>query len=267
MEPKDRIIVALDIDQVDKATHLVTELSPHVGLFKIGLELIYTMLVWLVTAPEADEGARRLEEVQGLFRALGGRVFLDGKLMDIPNTVAGAMRALARLELKLANVHCLGGAEMMKAASGVTGRPKLLGVTLLTSLNYDGLQNLGLMPMDILREPDRTTIETRRVEQCVARLALMAKSVGLDGVIASPREIAIVREGCGKGFLIVTPGVRPEWAAAGDQKRVMTPGEAVKAGADYLVIGRPITQPPSAIGTPVDAACKIADEIAAALAA
>ncbi len=267
MEPKGRIIVALDTGKVEEATQWTEALTGQVGMYKIGLELLFTMLVELMLTRGAVPRSQKLAAVQKLYRQVRGRLFLDGKFMDIPNTVAGAVRAIARLELALANVHCLGGLDMLQAAAGVAGRPKLLGVTVLTSLNYTGLQRLGLMPEDILHEPERATVETRRVEQLVARYARLAQQAGLDGVVASPREIRVVREACGEGFLVVTPGVRPEWAAAGDQRRVMTPGEAVAAGADYLVVGRPITKPPAEVGTPVEAAKRIAEEIAATRAA
>lgn len=271
MEPKDRIIVALDVDRAEAAETLVRELGLHVGLFKVGLELLMS-----------DAPVRTVNAVH----TWGGQVFLDGKFMDIPNTVAGAVRAVTRLGVRMLNVHCLGGSAMMKAAAEAAKetsaslrkpRPLVLGVTILTSLDYDDLLELGL-----LREADLPTLgvdtdeddldamqlafaERRQLANVAAGLAFCAKRCGLDGVIASPHEIAEIRERCGRDFTIVTPGVRPTWAAVQDQKRVMTPGEAIKAGADYLVIGRPITKPPKDIGTPEDAAKKITEEIAMAL--
>jgi orotidine-5'-phosphate decarboxylase len=189
--------------------------------------------------------------------ALGCGVFLDLKFHDIPNTVAGASAAAARLEgVELLNVHASGGLEMMRAsakaladAAPPTNRPKLLAVTILTSLNQTALKQIGMSG----------TPKTR-----VVGLAKLAKEAGLDGVVASPQEIKDVRRACGKDFLIVVPGVRPETGESGqqrdDQARVATPGDAIRAGADYLVVGRPIT----AASDPVAAAQGILDEIEAA---
>ena len=162
--------------------------------------------------------------------ATGARVFVDLKFHDIPNTVAGAMREMAKLSPAILNVHAQGGEAMMRAAAeavaNTTPRPKLIAVTVLTSLGSSDLSAMG--------------IGATPLEHAV-RLARLAKQSGLDGVVCSPQEIAAVRNACGKDFLIVTPGVRPAGADLGDQKRVMTPSEAVNAGADILVIGRPIT--------------------------
>lgn len=261
MELKEKIIVALDVPTLRQALELVGQLKDLVGCFKVGSELL------------TAEGS---SNVVNVITAKGGRIFYDGKFMDIPNTVAGAARAVTRLGVKMFNVHCLGGVEMMKAARkavddetqkllqepGVPQKPLILGVTILTSLDYyNDLEKMGFWEKKIsLEDTDKD-----RLTRIVVRLALLAKDSGLDGVIASPKEIGVIREACGKDFLIVTPGVRPEWAAAGDQKRVMTPAEAIKAGADYLVIGRPITKPPQEIGGPVEAAKRIAEEIATAI--
>lgn len=276
MDAKNRIIVALDVDNLDKAKSLVESLAPHVGCFKGGLELLTA-----VGAPKVVE----------FVHSLGGQVFFDGKFKDIPNTVAGAARAVTRLGVKMFNVHCLGGIPMMKAAHDAaeaewielerlkvfrgqepfqTKSPLILGVTLLTSLNFDDMVNLGVwsgicLDDEGLSEGQAVAKKRERVQQFVANLARSAQKAKLDGVISSPQEIKIIREKCGPDFMIVTPGVRPEWAAAGDQKRIMTPAEAIKAGATALVIGRPITKPPVEIGTPADAAKKIAEEIAAVL--
>jgi len=256
-EARDRIIVALDVDSLDKALSLVKELHPYVGYFKVGLELL--------TSEGAPKVVRAIKEA-------GGKVFYDGKFKDIPNTIAGASRAVTRLGVDMFNVHCLGGRAMMKAAlqaaeevSKTQGilRPTLLGVTILTSLNYDDLVELGIFDELNIADPEELAkIKRERLESLVAHnLAWLAQECGLDGVIASPQEIQAIRDYCQPEFQIVTPGVRPIWAAVGDQKRVMTPGEAIKAGATYLVIGRPITQPPPAIGGPAEAAKKIAEEI------
>ncbi len=259
MEAKDRIIVALDVDNLDKAKSLVESLAPHVGCFKVGLELLTA-----VGAPKVVE----------FVHSLGGQVFYDGKFKDIPNTVAGVSKVVAKMGVKMFNVHCLGGSAMMKAAKhaveevcGNEKRPVILGVTLLTSLNYKDLVEMGIFDeLDIVDCEEKAQIEQDRIERLAVRhLAWLAQECGLDGVIASPKEIEAIRNYCQPGFLVVTPGVRPLWAAADDQKRIMTPAEAIKAGADYLVIGRPITKPPAEIGTPVDATKKIAKEIASAL--
>lgn len=261
MEARDRIIVALDVPTIGSAMGLVEKLRPHVGYFKVGLELL--------TSEGAPKVVRAVKEA-------GGKVFFDGKFKDIPNTIAGASRVVVNLGADMFNVHCLGGAAMMKAARQAADetaktksvpRPIILGVTILTSLDYSDLVQLGFYEeLNIADEAELAVIKRSRIERLVShQLAWLAQESGLDGVIASPQEIKAIREYTQPEFLVVTPGVRPLWAAVGDQKRVMTPNEAIKAGADYLVIGRPITQPPAEIGTPVDAAKKIAEEIAAAI--
>lgn len=231
--PQNPVFVALDVDSGDKAMKLARDLRPHVGGFKIGLELF------------TSEGARIVEEVGA------HDVFLDLKFHDIPNTVRGASRAAAKMGVKIFNVHCLGGLEMMRAAreaiddvSNATSstRSQVIGVTILTSHDRASLARLGLD-----EEPQVT----------VRRLALLAREAGLDGVVCSPHEIEVVRKECGGDFLIVTPGVRPADAELGDQKRVMTPREALDAGATWLVVGRPIT----AAKNPVEAAANIAREL------
>jgi orotidine-5'-phosphate decarboxylase len=211
------IFVALDMPSVDHALELADKVRPYVGGLKVGLEFINAC---------GPEGIRSIA-------ATGVPVFVDVKLHDIPNTVAGAVRALAPLQPTLLNVHASGGTAMMRAAAQAaaefTPRPKILGVTVLTSLDQADLEELGW--------------HAAPIEQ-VKRLALLANHAGLDGVVCSPKEIAAVREACGEDFLIVTPGVRPPVAALADQRRVMAPGEALEAGADILVIGRPITAAP-----------------------
>jgi orotidine-5'-phosphate decarboxylase len=259
MKAKDRIIVALDVDSLEKAGLLVESLAPHVGCFKVGLELLTA-----VGAPK----------VVGFVHSFGGEVFFDGKFKDIPNTVAGVSKAVARMGVRMFNVHCFGGSAMMKAAKsaveevcGSEKRPLILGVTLLTSLDYNDLVEMGIYDeLNIADHEEKKRIEQNGIERLAVRhLAYLAQECGLDGVIASPKEIAAIRNYCQPELLVVTPGVRPEWAATGDQKRIMTPGEAIKAGADYLVIGRPITKPPVEIGSPVDAAKRIAEEITSVL--
>lgn len=248
-EPGDRIIVALDVDNRTTARRYIEELAPYVGPFKIGLGLITPGL-----APAI---------VRDIF-SIGGKVFYDGKFNDVPNTVAAASREVTRLSVTMFTVHCLSGCEALKAAvtavklaykvdrlTGIT--PLVLGVTLLTSLSERNLREMGLGPR----------ITGGSLKDIVAEMAQEAKQAGLSGVVASPLEIEIIRETCGPDFLIITPGVRPAGASVGDQKRVMTPAEAIKAGADYLVIGRPILEPKS--GTPIEVAKHIAEEISSVL--
>ena len=232
-EAKQKIIFAMDVNgmaEIDKWSSL---LSGSVGMFKIGKQL------FTATGPAA---VRKV-------RDNGGRVFLDLKYHDIPNTVAMATLEAARMGVDLVNLHALGGYEMMAKTVETLDkefrggqRPKVLAVTILTSSTEETLKGVGI---------------DYPVTDMVVRLAKLAKSAGIDGVVASPQEVGLIREACGPGFLIVTPGVRPAFASVDDQKRVMTPAEAVAAGADYLVIGRPI----SAAVDPAKAAGLIIDEI------
>jgi orotidine-5'-phosphate decarboxylase len=244
-EARERIIVPLDVSTEKEAIELVLSLREHVGIFKIGLELLNSVGIDVV---------RKVVD-------LSGGVFFDGKFMDIPNTVAGASRAVARLGVRMLNVHAMGGVEMMRASAeasreeaqrhGITP-PILLGVTVLTSIDQASLR-------DELKVPGS-------VEDHVVHLATMAAEAGLEGVIASPHEIEAISKKVSGNLLVVTPGVRPAWAAATqDQKRVMTPGEAILKGASHVVIGRPITRPPAEIGSPVEATKLVIEEINVAL--
>ncbi|HLV81244.1 MAG TPA: orotidine-5'-phosphate decarboxylase [Chthonomonadaceae bacterium] len=223
MQPKDRIICALDVDDACRAIQLVERLKDHVGAFKVGLELATAAGVQIF-AQLREAGAERF--------------FYDAKLHDIPNTVAGAMRGVARLGVWCVTVHAAGGTAMLRAAvetarqtAEVEGLPRVLAVTVLTSIGPETLQEELRVEMPL--------------RDYVAHLARLAYETGCDGVIASPQEIEAVRAAVpAPGFLIVTPGVRPAGAQAGDQARVMTPAEALQRGADYLVIGRPITAAP-----------------------
>ncbi len=242
-----RILVALDVPTLPAALALVDQLRAYVGGFKVGLELCTSAGVPAVVKA---------------ISAAGGRVFLDLKFKDIPNTVASAVRALIAepaglgRSIHMLNLHCDGGSAMLRAAaaivreSTVSPRPLLLGVTVLTSIDASTLHQELSVPLT--------------VEAYVVQLAQLAQAAGLDGVVASPHEVAAIKQACGPDFVIVTPGVRPEWAAVGDQRRVMTPAEAIRAGADYLVIGRPITAAPPDQGGPAAAAMCIVDEIAGA---
>jgi len=233
---KDKIIVALDVEDLPSALKLVELLHDDVGAFKIGKQL------FTATGPDA------VRSIHGL----GGRVFLDLKFHDIPTTVAKASVEAARHGVFMFNMHALGGAAMMReavravrAVPGLQKQPLMIAVTVLTSMGTDDLQPLGIaLPVDEL----------------VVRLALLARDAGLNGVVASPREIGLIKKACGPDFIVVTPGIRPRGADSNDQKRAMTPGEAVLAGADFIVVGRPITHATD----PKAAARSIAEEIAAA---
>lgn len=237
--PHERIWAALDVSDLECALVLVNQLRGRVGGFKVGLELCTAVGVPHVVEAVANEG---------------GGVFLDLKLCDIPNTVAGAVRSVCALgpAVKMLTLYCHGGAAMLRAAaeaarSAGPQRPLLLGVTVLTSLDAAALQ---------------TELEVgTSLANHVVHLATMAQACGLDGVVASPHEIAAIRAACGPDLLIVTPGVRPVWADSGDQRRVMQPAEALRAGCDYLVIGRPITAAPAEVGSPAKAAQRIAEEL------
>lgn len=233
-EARNKIIFALDVNGVAEIDRYAALLSDKVGMFKVGKELFTAC------------GREAVQTVQ----RHGGKVFLDLKYHDIPNTVAKAMVEASRLGVRLANLHALGGAEMMETAATAVrkefgdDRPRLLAVTILTSSTVETLRQVGI---------------EHPVDQMVVRLARLAQESGMDGVVASPLEISLIRAACGPDFLIVTPGVRPSFAAADDQKRIMAPAEAVSAGADYLVIGRPIAKAPD----PAAAAGMIVEEIVA----
>jgi len=241
--PRSSLIVALDFDSLSSAVKFAAKVSDLVGMFKIGMQLF------------TAAGPQAVKEVS----ALGPGIFLDLKFHDIPNTVAGAvLSAVAISGVQLLNIHTLGGSAMMGAAvqavNAVTAmgedRPRLLAVTILTSMDQKAMREVGISGLP----KDR-----------VVKLARLAKKTGVDGVVASVEEARAIRKACGPDFLIVTPGVRPKeknGAAAkqDDQARTATPTEAIKAGADFIVVGRPIltAQDPRA------AAQAIVDEIAAA---
>jgi orotidine-5'-phosphate decarboxylase len=223
---------ALDTTDLARAEALAGALGDTVDGIKLGLEFF------------GAQGPRGVERI-----AAGQRpVFLDLKLHDIPNTVAGAVRALLPLEPAILTIHAAGGGAMMRAASEAAKeagakRPKLVGVTILTSLDGEDLARMGWQA---------------EVSDAVRRLASEARENGLDGVVCSPHEAARLRADQGPDFLLVVPGIRPSWSARGDQKRVMTPAQAAEAGADVLVVGRPIT----GADDPADAARRITAEIA-----
>jgi len=212
LKPSERLIVALDVPTADDALRLVDRLAGRVSFFKVGSQL------FTAAGPEIVRSlvARNL------------RVFLDLKYHDIPNTVAAAVKSAAGLGVSLLTLHGLGGRAMLEAAASARpeGPLRLLAVTVLTSHDEASLAQIGL---------------AGALSDSVRRLARLARDAGIDGVVASPLEASLLREACGKGFLIVTPGVRPAGAQAGDQSRLATPAGALSAGADYLVVGRPIT--------------------------
>ncbi|MGB2900037.1 MAG: orotidine-5'-phosphate decarboxylase [Candidatus Acidiferrum sp.] len=240
--PRSSLIVALDFDSLSSAVKFAKQVADLVGMFKIGNQLF------------TAAGPAAVKEIS----ALGAGIFLDLKFHDIPNTVAGAVLSAAAMSgVQLVNVHALGGKAMLEAAvqaisAGVpmgADRPRLLAVTILTSMDQKAMKEVGISGTPKLR---------------VVKLAQLAKSLGVDGVVASVQEAKDIRRACGRDFLIVTPGVRPkEHAAAAeqdDQARKATPTEAIRAGADFLVVGRPIL----AAADPRAAAQSLVDEIAAA---
>ncbi len=235
MKPYERVYCAIDTTDIDKAVSLAKTLIGHVGGFKLGLEFFMA------------NGSKGFEAVA----KTGMPIFLDLKFHDIPNTVAGAIRAVAPLGPKLMTIHTQGGPEMMRRAQETATqesakhglvKPWVIGVTILTSLDGDDIAATGL---------------SDDVETSVRRLAKLAKLNALDGIVCSPKEISLVRSATDANFKLIVPGIRPAGSAAGDQKRVMTPKAAVEAGADILVIGRPITQADS----PLEAAKAIANSL------
>ena len=241
MNPINRIFVPLDTPDLERGIALVRQLSGLVGGVKIGKEF-FTAL--------GPQGVIRIAE-------FGMPLFLDLKFHDIPNTVAGAVRSGVHLRPVIVDVHAQGGRAMMAAAAEAArdeaaklniARPLVLGVTVLTSLDASDLNEMGV---------------AGSTEVQVVRLARLAHASGLDGVVCSGEEILPLRAALGLDFKLLVPGIRPAWSVAGDQKRILTPGEAVRRGADFLVIGRAITDAPD----PRAAAQRIADEIADAVAA
>jgi len=237
MEAKDRIVLALDVDTAEEAVALVKKLSGYVGVFKIGMQLYNSI------------GPSIVHRVHDL----GGRVFVDLKLHDIPNTVASAAKVLTRLNAYMLNVHAAGGREMMRQAEAAaiseaqrmgSEIPIVLAVTVLTSVSQQELET-------------EMFVTGLKVEELVVKWALMAQESGLGGVVCSPQEIIPIRKACGTDFKIVTPGIRPLWSAPNDQKRITTPRQALEQGADYMVIGRPIIQ----ADDPCAAAQKIIEEL------
>ena len=235
ISPKDRIFCAIDTTDLDRAIDLASKLSGVIGGAKLGKEFF---------AAHGPQGVQAVAKV-------GMPVFLDVKYHDIPNTVAGAIRAVSPMGLKIVNVHAAGGMEMMQragdaareaAAKAGVEAPWVIAVTILTSMDQNDLDDVGL----------KGPIEDR-----VVKLAELTQKAGLDGIVCSAQEITPVRAACGADFKLITPGIRPAWAASDDQKRIVTPKDAVAMGSDVLVIGRPITK----ADDPVDAAKRIVAEL------
>ncbi len=231
MEARERIILPLDVDSFETGKKLVQELAPYVGAFKVGYEFGYNF-GW--------------KESAEMVQAAGGHVFFDVKLNDIPNTVAGGVKALASLNPWLINVHASAGIEALKAAVANKGEAKLFAVTVLTSISNDVSEHVFGKP----------------AQEKVVEFAFDALEAGCDGIVCSAQELSLLAEHPELQKLEkITPGIRPVWADANDQKRMLTPVAAVAAGADYLVIGRPITKPSVEVGTSVDAVKKVIEEL------
>lgn len=235
LRPQDRIIFALDVEHFHEAQQWVSLLRDRIGLFKVGKQLF------------THSGPKVID----MIIQKGQKVFLDLKYHDIPNTVAKAGEEATKHQVAMFNLHALGGFEMMKktveasraiAKQQSIPRPLILAVTILTSMDEASLREVGI---------------EGPLEEEVGRLASLAQKAGVDGVVASPREIGIIRQRCGQNFLIVTPGIRHPHDKPDDQKRTLSPKEAIEAGADYLVIGRPIKEAKD----PLEAVQKIVEDI------
>lgn len=232
---EDQLIVALDFSSLEDAKKCVLNCGSAVTYYKVGMELYYAAG----------------NEIISFLNEQRKRIFLDLKLFDIPNTVARALKGLTRLGVDMVNVHASGGLKMMQeaaksireqAASLGKPAPKIIAVTVLTSMDEAGFAALN---------------HTHTIAEQVVSLAKLAKEAGLDGVVASPKEALLIREACGSDFLIVTPGVRPAGAAVNDQSRITTPAQAIRNGANHIVVGRPVTQAEN----PFEAAQAIQQEI------
>ena len=232
---KDRLIVALDVSSLNEAKKLIETLSPYVGYFKIGLEIM---------------NAVGTPQIVKIIHNAGGKIFLDGKFNDIPNTVGAASKVVSHLGVEMFNVHAASGKHAIRAAAENKGTSLLLVVTVLTSLD----------------ETDAHHIFGQETKTKILQFAEDALHAGADGLICSPKDLPYLKPYPEFSDLLkITPGIRPSWAATQDQKRTLTPSEALKAGATGLVIGRPITHPPQEIGSPSEAAKRILDEMEEAL--
>jgi orotidine-5'-phosphate decarboxylase len=231
MNPSERIIVPLDVSTTEAAIALVEQL-PQVGFWKVGLELFTSV------------GPSILQ----ILKDRGKQIFLDLKLHDIPNTMAGACRSVASYQVDLLTVHATAGRHALQASqeaiATANSSTQLLAITVLTSINSRELAFDLKIPLEL--------------PEYALQMAILAQESGINGAVCSPHEVSQLRQICGKDFLLVCPGVRPSWSESGDQKRVMTPAQAIQAGANYLVIGRPITSAEN----PLQAWEKIYDELA-----
>jgi orotidine-5'-phosphate decarboxylase len=232
LSSKDRLIIALDVSRASEAQKIVAEIGDTASTYKVGKQLF------------TAEGPQVVRDLV----ASGRKVFLDLKFHDIPNTVAGAVKSAAELGVSMLTVHASGGSKMLRAAAEAAGqsssKPLILAVTVLTSLNDEDLQELG-SPVGVADQ--------------VLRLAGIARNAGIGGIVASAHEARSLRRNLGEGFAIVTPGVRPAGSDPGDQARVVTPADALQAGASHIVVGRPVTGDPN----PAAAAKRILEELAA----
>ena len=220
MKAKERLIVALDVDTKEEVEFLVNELKDDIGMFKVGLQL-YTSMG---------------NEIISYIKSRGGKIFLDLKLHDIPNTVSETVRVLTKQGVDMMNVHSQGGFEMMRLAKETSLKtaaelgieaPQLIAVTILTSLGDEEVEKIGY---------------NKSSKEMVEHLGRLTKEAGLDGVVCSPLEAGIIKDACGDKFITVTPGVRPLGEDVGDQKRITTPKKAIEGGSTYIVVGRPITK-------------------------
>ena len=300
MEPNERLIVAIDTSDIDKAGEIASVVSDLGVNIKLGLEFFYAMIfnaifhgigqvkpfeTMIEKGVRDGEALRWLMKVGRLFSGLGP-FFADTKLMDIPNTVGATSMVLAGMGVKMFNVHCFGGRIMMARARvnseemaltmGIQ-RPLVIAVTLLTSLDQQDLIRLGVFApptpdfsivANVNSEEERQAALQelgaqyegdwqKKINARVTYYAKLAKECGLDGVVCSPLEARSVKEACGPEFLVITPGIRPSWAELDDQKRTATPLEAIKAGADYIVVGRPVFEAEN----PKEAVNRILEEI------
>lgn len=237
IKPKDRIIFPLDVPDCDSAMPLVEKLTGRVGLFKVGLELFI------------GEGPGIVEKIN---EAGDTEVFLDLKLHDIPVTITRALKTAAKLSPVFITVHCEQGEGFLKSVSEMFPETRFFGITLLTSLGANHLEKLGLRPEYV-----------NDMSRLVVSRALIAKEAGCHGVVCSGLEAAKVRAALGPEMAVVTPGIRPRWSLVkgDDQRRIVTPSDAIRAGADYIVVGRPIRDAED----PAEAASRVAEEIASAL--
>lgn len=245
MADQNPIIVALDTRDLITAQRLVEDLSPYVWGFKVGLEFIWSQVTQLLTKPAAV-ASLSLHQLRWFFDQFEGHFMLDAKLDDIPNTVRGVLEAMLPITPWGVTIHASIGMEGLRQAVKSRGNVNILGVTVLTSIDL----------------PECRRIYGTDTDVQVLSFAVDLATAGAQGIVCSPQELGILSSNTQlNALLTIVPGIRPAWASPGDQARIMTPKEAIDAGADYLVIGRPITRPPAEIGSPAEAAKRILAEI------